>query len=281
MNDVVITAAARTAIGSYGGSLKDIPPTELGATAAQAAIERAAIDPEQVDQVVFGNVIHTAPEDMYMARVVGIKAGRPEGGARLHRQPPVRHRRAGDRLGRPGDPGRRRRRRARRRRRVDEPRALLDARRALGRAHGRRRDGRRRSSAASPTRSTAIHMGITAENLAESHAISREAPGRVRRRVAPPRAGRARSRAASTTRSSPSRSRSSARRSTSPRDEHIRPDIDRRGAGQAADRSSRRTAPSPPATPSGMNDAGAAVVLMSAQTGARSSARRSARGSSS
>jgi acetyl-CoA C-acetyltransferase len=78
MTNVIISSAARTAIGSYGKSLKDVAPTDLGATAATAALQRAKIEPAQVDHVVFGNVIHTAPEDMYMARVVGIKAGVPK-----------------------------------------------------------------------------------------------------------------------------------------------------------------------------------------------------------
>jgi acetyl-CoA C-acetyltransferase len=78
MRDVVIASAARTAIGGFGKSLRDVPATELGATAARAAIDRAQLEPEQIDQVVFGNVIHTAPEDMYMARVVGINAGVPK-----------------------------------------------------------------------------------------------------------------------------------------------------------------------------------------------------------
>ncbi len=78
MTSVVITSAARTAIGSFGRSLRDVPPTELGATVARVAIERAGLEPEQVEQVVFGNVIHTSPEDMYMARVVGIGAGIPK-----------------------------------------------------------------------------------------------------------------------------------------------------------------------------------------------------------
>ena len=78
VQEVVIASAARTAVGSYGKSLKDVPTTELGATAATAAMERAGIEPEQVEHVVFGNVIHSAPEDMYMARVVGIKAGIPK-----------------------------------------------------------------------------------------------------------------------------------------------------------------------------------------------------------
>jgi acetyl-CoA C-acetyltransferase len=74
---VVIVSAARTAIGSYGKSLTQVPPSELGAAASKAAIERAGITPADVDHVVFGNVIHTEPADAYMARVVGIKAGVP------------------------------------------------------------------------------------------------------------------------------------------------------------------------------------------------------------
>ena len=77
MTSVVITSAARTAIGTFGRSLRDVPPTELGAGVARTAIERAGLEPDQVEQVVFGNVIHTSPEDMYMARVVGINAGIP------------------------------------------------------------------------------------------------------------------------------------------------------------------------------------------------------------
>jgi acetyl-CoA C-acetyltransferase len=78
VTNVVISSAARTAIGSYGKSLKGVPPTELGAIAATSAIERAGISPDQIDHVVFGNVIHTEPADMYMARVVGINAGIPK-----------------------------------------------------------------------------------------------------------------------------------------------------------------------------------------------------------
>jgi acetyl-CoA C-acetyltransferase len=78
VSDVVIASVARTAVGSYGKSLRDVAPSELGAIAARAAIERAGILPEQVEHVVFGNVIHTHPRDMYMARVVGIGAGIPQ-----------------------------------------------------------------------------------------------------------------------------------------------------------------------------------------------------------
>jgi acetyl-CoA C-acetyltransferase len=78
MTDVVIAAAARTAIGSYGKGLASIPPTQLGTIAATAAIERAGIEPGQIEHVVFGNVIHTETKDAYMSRVVGIGAGIPK-----------------------------------------------------------------------------------------------------------------------------------------------------------------------------------------------------------
>jgi len=78
MNGVVISSSARTAIGSFGRSLADVTPTELGATATRAAIARARLEPDSVEHVVFGNVIHTAAEDMYLGRVVGIKAGIPK-----------------------------------------------------------------------------------------------------------------------------------------------------------------------------------------------------------
>ena len=78
MTDVLIASAARTAIGSYGKGLASVPPSELGKIASVAAIERAGIEPEQVEHVVFGNVIHTEAADAYMARVVGMKAGIPK-----------------------------------------------------------------------------------------------------------------------------------------------------------------------------------------------------------
>jgi acetyl-CoA C-acetyltransferase len=78
LTNVVITSAARTAIGSYGKSLAGVAPTDLGATAAAAALERSGLQGEQIEHVVFGNVIHTETADAYMARVVGMKAGVPK-----------------------------------------------------------------------------------------------------------------------------------------------------------------------------------------------------------
>jgi acetyl-CoA C-acetyltransferase len=74
---VVILSGVRTAIGDYGGALKDIPPTELGAKVVHEAIARAKVDPAEVGQCVIGNVIHTEAKDMYVSRVVGMKGGLP------------------------------------------------------------------------------------------------------------------------------------------------------------------------------------------------------------
>jgi acetyl-CoA C-acetyltransferase len=174
VTSVVISSAARTAIGTFGRSLRDVPPTELGAIAARAALQRSGLDPDQVDQVVFGNVIHTAPEDMYMARVVGINAGIPKEAPAL-----TVNRLCGSGL-----------------------QAIVSAAQAIqtgdadvalaGGAESMSRGaywvqnarwGARMGDAslvdavvgALTDPFNKIHMGVTAENLAESHGISREA----------------------------------------------------------------------------------------------------------
>ncbi len=73
--EVVIVSGVRTAIGDFGGSLKDFAPTQLGAIVAREAMSRAQVGGEDVGHVVFGNVIHTEPKDMYLARVASIDAG--------------------------------------------------------------------------------------------------------------------------------------------------------------------------------------------------------------
>jgi len=75
--EVVVLSGVRTAVGKYGGSLKDQPPTELAALVIREAVRRARIEPAAVGHVVFGNVIHTDIHDMYLARVAAIKAGLP------------------------------------------------------------------------------------------------------------------------------------------------------------------------------------------------------------
>jgi acetyl-CoA C-acetyltransferase len=80
--EVVILSGVRTAIGDYGGSLKDIPPSELGAQVVREAVNRAKVDPKDIGQCMFGNVIHTEAKDMYISRVAALKGGLPaESGA--------------------------------------------------------------------------------------------------------------------------------------------------------------------------------------------------------
>jgi acetyl-CoA C-acetyltransferase len=73
--EVVVVSGVRTAIGDFGGGLKDVAPTDLGAQVVREALLRASVAGEEVDQVVFGNVIHTEPKDMYLARVAATNAG--------------------------------------------------------------------------------------------------------------------------------------------------------------------------------------------------------------
>jgi len=76
--EVVIVSGVRTAIGDYGGALKDMAPTELAALVIREAVKRARIEPAQVGQMVFGNVIHTEARDMYFSRVACLKGGLPQ-----------------------------------------------------------------------------------------------------------------------------------------------------------------------------------------------------------
>ena len=73
--EVYIVSGVRTAIGDFGGSLKDLPPTELGAQVAREALLRANVSGDEVQHVVFGNVVHTEAKDMYLSRVAAIGAG--------------------------------------------------------------------------------------------------------------------------------------------------------------------------------------------------------------
>ncbi|WP_299846704.1 acetyl-CoA C-acyltransferase family protein [uncultured Paracoccus sp.] len=78
MSDIVILSGARTAIGTFGGSLAATPPIDLAATVTKAAIERAGLTPDQIGNVVFGHVINTEPRDMYLSRVAMLDAGVPD-----------------------------------------------------------------------------------------------------------------------------------------------------------------------------------------------------------
>jgi acetyl-CoA acetyltransferase family protein len=74
---VVFLSGARTGFGSFGGTLKDFSATDLGVIAAQGALSRGGIDPQSVEHVVFGNVLQTSPDAIYLARHIGLRAGAP------------------------------------------------------------------------------------------------------------------------------------------------------------------------------------------------------------
>ena len=77
--EVVVVSGARTGIGDYGMSLKEMPATKLGAIAIREAVSRAKIDPASVGHVVMGSVIHGEARDMYLSRVAALDAGLPAG----------------------------------------------------------------------------------------------------------------------------------------------------------------------------------------------------------
>jgi len=74
---VVVLSAVRTAIGSFGGTLKNFTPAELGTLCAKEAIKRAHIPLNQIGSSVIGKVIHNGPKDAYLSRVIGLNAGLP------------------------------------------------------------------------------------------------------------------------------------------------------------------------------------------------------------
>ena len=141
MEDAVIVSAVRTPVGSFGGQFKDVPATQLGAHAVRAALERAGLSGEDVDEVVLGCVLQAGlgSEPGAPGRAGG---GHPEGGARDDDQHAVR---LGAEVGRDrvaDDPRRRCRRGRRRRHGEHDARAVPRAGGAVRRAHGARGDGR-------------------------------------------------------------------------------------------------------------------------------------------
>jgi acetyl-CoA C-acetyltransferase len=269
MSNVVIASAARTAIGSFGRGLRDVPPSELGATAARASIERAGLEPAEIEHVVFGNVIHTAPEDHYLARVVGINAGIPKESPAM-----TLNRLCGSGL-----------------------QAIVTAAQMIqtgdadvalaGGAESMSRgaywmDGARwgaRMGDASMVDSVVgaltdpfnkIHMGVTAENLAKSHDISREAQDEFalashQRAMAAIEAGRFEEEIV------PVEIKSRKGTVEFTVDEHARPDISLESLAKlkpAFDREGTVTA----GNASGVNDAAAAAVIMSEDRAERSGA---------
>ena len=77
-SEIFILSARRTAIGTFGGSLKDVPLCDVASTAVKAALQSSQVDPERIGHVVMGNVIPTEPQDAYLARVAAMNAGIPK-----------------------------------------------------------------------------------------------------------------------------------------------------------------------------------------------------------
>ena len=77
-HEVFVVAAARTAVGSFGGSLKDVPLAQLATVAVKAALERATVLPAEIGLAVVGNVMPTEPRDAFLSRVAAIDAGLPQ-----------------------------------------------------------------------------------------------------------------------------------------------------------------------------------------------------------
>ncbi len=78
MSDIVIRSGARTAIGTFGGSLAGLPPIETATLVTKAALERAGVEGGQIGHVVIGHVLNTEPRDMYLSRVAAMQAGIPQ-----------------------------------------------------------------------------------------------------------------------------------------------------------------------------------------------------------
>jgi len=78
MTEIVILGGARTAVGTFGGSLAGTPPIDLGTVVAKSAMERAGVAGDQIGHVAFGHVINTEPRDMYLSRVAAMNAGVPD-----------------------------------------------------------------------------------------------------------------------------------------------------------------------------------------------------------
>ena len=76
--EVFVLSATRTAIGTFGGALKDVPLTQLATTAVREALARSGLAPADIGHVVLGNVIPTDTRDAYLSRVAAIEAGLPK-----------------------------------------------------------------------------------------------------------------------------------------------------------------------------------------------------------
>ena len=173
---VVLSTPVRTAIGTFGGSLKGTPATALGATAIRAVLARTKLDHAKVETVVMGNVVQ-AGNKMNPARQAAIIGGLPVEAPAHDREPRVRLRRTGDRFGRPGDHARHGRLRDRRRHGEHGHSPLPDGRWALGVSHGRRADLRQHAEGWPKRRLLRSAFGVAYRGPGQSPSDHTRGPG--------------------------------------------------------------------------------------------------------
>ena len=264
-NDIYILGGARTPMADYTGKLKDFSALELGAIAARAAMERTGVKPETVDHVVFGNVLQTSADAVYGARHVGLKAGVPDRGAGADGQPPVRVRAS------------RRRSAAAQMILLGEadivltggtesmsqaPHVIRGLRSGLRLGQGQLEDTL--WSALLDTH-CGCTMAATAENCAAKYGITRDEQDRYAIRSQQLADARLDRRAASTKKSSRSRSRPARASRSSPQDDHMRPDSTLEGLAKLPAAFSKDGCVTA-GNASGIVDGAAALLLASART---------------
>ena len=268
--EVLVVSGVRTPIGDFGGALKDVPPTELGAQVVREALVRAEVAGAEVDQVVFGNVIHTEAKDMYFARVAALGAGVAQAAPAL-----TLNRLCGSGL----------------QAIVSAAQSILlgDAEIAIGAgaesmsraaylAQGVRWGARMGDAAMVDMMLAAlhdpfhgIHMGETAENLAESHQITRAAQDALAVE-SHRRAGRAIKEGRFREQILPVKLKTRKGETVFDTDEHPRPDTTTEDLGKLR-AVFRKDGTVTAGNASGINDGAAAVVLMEAGTAAKRGAK--------
>jgi len=268
--EVLVVSGVRTPIGDFGGALKDVPPTELGAQVVREALVRAEVAGAEVDQVVFGNVIHTEAKDMYFARVAALGAGVAQAAPAL-----TLNRLCGSGL----------------QAIVSAAQSILlgDADIAIGAgaesmsraaylAQGVRWGARMGDAAMVDMMLAAlhdpfhgIHMGETAENLAESHQITRAAQDALAVE-SHRRAGRAIKEGRFREQILPVKLKTRKGETVFDTDEHPRPDTTAEDLGKLR-AVFRKDGTVTAGNASGINDGAAAVVLMEAGTAAKRGAK--------
>ncbi len=268
--EVLVVSGVRTPIGDFGGALKDVPPTELGAQVVREALARAEVAGAEVDHVVFGNVIHTEAKDMYFARVAALGAGVAQAAPAL-----TLNRLCGSGL----------------QAIISAAQSILlgDAEIAIGAgaesmsraaylAQGVRWGARMGDAAMVDMMLAAlhdpfhgIHMGETAENLAESHQITRATQDALAVE-SHRRAGRAIKEGRFREQILPVKLKTRKGETVFDTDEHPRPDTTAEDLGKLR-AVFRKDGTVTAGNASGINDGAAAVVLMEAATAAKRGAK--------